>query len=68
MEVNSNLNDSKIFINDQITQYNKKLLRLANKMSKNYYNFTYEWTNKGRVFLHKQEGGQVYTISKFETV
>jgi len=46
--VYSNFNDTPIFINDQLTQYNKKLLWLAKEVSKKY-DFKYSWANSGGV-------------------
>jgi len=64
-QVYSNFNDMPIFINDQLTQYNKKLLWLAKEVSKKY-GFKYSWANSGGVYIRKHEGGQVYKISNFE--
>jgi len=54
-----------IFINNQFTQYNKKILWLSKEVSKKY-DFKYSWANSGGVFIRKQEGRQGYKISNFE--
>lgn len=66
-EIYSKFNDTQIFINDQLTQYNKKLLWLSKELCKRY-KFKYTWANNGGVFIRKQEGEQVFKILNIETL
>lgn len=63
--LHSSFEDSNIYINDQLTHYNKKLLWTAKEVAKNY-NFKYTWANSGGIFIRKQMDGQAFKISNLE--
>lgn len=63
--LHSSFKDSNIYINDQLTHYNKKLLWTAKEVAKNY-NFKYTWANSGGIFIRKQINGQAFKISNLE--
>lgn len=64
-DIHSNFSNSKVFINDQLTQNNKKLLWLAKEVGK-YYNHRYTWANMSGVFVRKVEGEQFFKIQNLE--
>lgn len=66
-DIHSNFSNSKVFINDQLTQNNKKLLWLAKEVGK-YYNHRYTWANMSGVFVRKVEGGQIFKIQNLEVL
>eukprot|EP00102_Acyrthosiphon_pisum_P027764 XP_016664974.1 PREDICTED: uncharacterized protein LOC100568547 isoform X5 [Acyrthosiphon pisum] len=66
-DIHTNVGNSKVFINDQLTQNNKKLLWLAKEVVK-YYNHKYTWANMSGVFIRKQDGGQIFKIQNLEAL
>lgn len=66
-DIHTNFVNSKIFINDQLTQSNKKLLWLAKEVGK-YYNHKYTWANLSGVFVRKQEGEKIFKIQNLEAL
>lgn len=66
-EIYLNFNDTQIYFNDRLTQYNKKLLWLAKELFKSY-NFKSTRTNNGGVFIRKQEREKVYKILSIGTL
>jgi hypothetical protein len=66
-EIYRNFPDNKIFINDQLTRHNKKLLWISKESAKNY-NYKYTWANMSGIFMRKGEGEQVTKIHNLETL
>ncbi|KAL5245917.1 hypothetical protein ACI65C_013325 [Semiaphis heraclei] len=66
-DIHINFGNSKVFINDQLTQNNKKLLLLVKEVAK-YYNYKYTWANLSGVFVRKQNGGQIFKIQNVEAL
>ena len=57
----TNFPEVNVFINDQLTKENKRLLWLSKEFSKTY-GYRFVWSNSGGVYLKKQEGEQVIKI------
>lgn len=66
-EIHRNFPENKIFINDQLTSHNKKLLWFSKEVAKNY-NYKYTWANMRGIFMRKGEGDQVIKIHNLETL
>uniref|UniRef100_A0A2S2P2T8 Zinc finger PHD-type domain-containing protein n=1 Tax=Schizaphis graminum TaxID=13262 RepID=A0A2S2P2T8_SCHGA len=66
-DIHSNFSNSKVFINDQLTHNNKKLLWLAKETAK-YYSHKYTWANLTGIFVRKIEGGQIFKIQNLEAL
>ncbi|XP_025412571.1 uncharacterized protein LOC112685029 [Sipha flava] len=62
-DINPNFSNSKVYLNDQLTQYNKKLFWLAREVTK-CYDYEYKWANLTGIFMAKQ--GQIFKISNLE--
>lgn len=66
-EIHMNFPKNQIFINDQLTPHNKKLLWISKKVARNY-NYKFTWANMNGIFLRKGNGEQVIKIHNLETL
>ncbi|KAE9525887.1 hypothetical protein AGLY_013936, partial [Aphis glycines] len=58
----SNFTSNSIYMNDQLSTYNKKILWVAKQVAKNYY-FKFVWTNINGVFMKIKEGNTGIRVS-----
>jgi len=54
-DIHSSFSSNNVFINDQLTAENRKILWLGKQVS-NKYKYNYIWANGGDIFLKKEEG------------
>lgn len=64
-DINCNFGNSTVYINDQLTDYNKRLFWLAKEVSK-YYNYEHTWANMTGIFISNE--GKYLRISNLKTL
>lgn len=57
--------DQRIFVNDNLTEFNKMLFKKAREFKK-ANNFLFVWYKNGKILLRKTEKGKVFVISSLD--